>query len=664
MLDPSDFENPPVPFARIVTYLCSLGAATGVFVGGLECLALSQSLPLRTSLGDFALLGVTVLAMDAIVGGLCAFFPALWAKFSDRLPRALGGDARLFRRYQVAFSLGVMLLAAFFLLPLARELWRSELPRGAIGMCFLVVLTGAMGWFNSGYWFRRWLVGAGPALGYRVVMPVLGVVFALVGALVRGPAGPTQALLSAAQPNLVLVTIDTLRRDHVGIYGSLVPTPTIDELGRAGLVFDDAITTIPETLPSHSAMLTGNQPARNNVLSNGDKLSRGHLTVTEQLAAAGYRTGAFVSSFAVDGATGLDQGFQVYDDDFFPWLRGLSSTRVARVVLPLLMRVANPTDFPFLLERSSPETLRRALEWSGSDIQVDSTIRPTFLWVHLFDPHAPYEPREGFPVSEEALAIDHRAILKQEPGYLYRPEEVAGLQELYRQECAYVDTQVKALLDGLKAQGLLEHAMVIVVADHGESLGQHNIYFNHHGIYDDVLRVPFVVWTTDMGGRDGLPANPDLGGKRFSRTVTTADVANTLLGYSGVSPLTGTQSNDLMSFVQGVENTDTSLTVQGRDGASLEQAQLCGVRSPNAKYVRQQDGTEHLFDLVNDPGELHDIGPEHPEALELGRAGTRICSGASGKPKTQALGADECARLQALGYTDGRCATEAPDDAP
>lgn len=659
MLDPSDFENPPVPFARIVTFLCALGAATGVFVGGLESVALAQTLPLQMSVTDMAALSGVVLCMNALAGGFTAFPPALWAKYADRLPAFLGGNARLARRYQVAFSLGVLLLAAFFLLPLARELWHTERQRGAIGMCFLIVLAGAMGWFNSGYWFRRWLVGAGPALGYRMVMPVIAAVLAGVAVLTRGPGGPPHEVLSDAQPNLVLITIDTMRRDHVGIYGSLVSTPTIDALGRAGLTFDDAITTVPETLPSHSAMLSGEQPARTRVVSNGDALSRGYLTVTEQLAAAGYRTGAFVSSFAVDGDTGLDQGFQVYDDDFFPLLRGFSSTRVAHVLLPLLMRVANPTDFPFLLERTSPETIRRAVEWSASDIEADKTIRPTFLWVHLFDPHAPYEPREGFPVSEEAQAIDHRSILAQEPGYLYKPEEVAALQELYRQECAYVDTQVKALLDGLKARGLMEHVMVVVIGDHGESLGQHNIYFNHHGIYDDVLRVPFVVWTSDMGGFDGSVANPELGGKRFARTVTTADVANTLLGYSGISLLTGSQSNDLRGFVSGAENTDTSLTVQGRDGASLAMGQLCGVRSPNAKYIRRQDGGEQLFDLVNDPTELHDIGPDHPSALEIGRSGTVICSGAANAPRTNVPDADECARLKALGYLDEACSPPA-----
>ena len=150
MLDPSDFENPPVPFARIVTFLCALGAATGLAVGGLECISLARSLPLQMSAVDMAALCVAVLCMDAFVGGLAAFLPALWAKFADRLPRLLGGDARLARRYQVGFSAGVLLLAGFFLLPLARELWRTQRQQGALGMCFLVVLMGAMGWFNSG----------------------------------------------------------------------------------------------------------------------------------------------------------------------------------------------------------------------------------------------------------------------------------------------------------------------------------------------------------------------------------------------------------------------------------------------------------------------------------------------------------------------------------
>lgn len=641
MLDPSAFDSAPVHSHRMVGYLCTLGAATGAFVGGLECVGLARSLALEMSAGEMLQLEGAVLAMNAAVGASAALLPALWAWWGERLPRALGGSLGRARRYQVAFSLGVVLLASFFLVPLARDLWRADRRDGAIGMVFVVVLMGAMGWFNSGYWFRRWLVGAAPALGYRLVMAGLAGLLAVAGFAVRGPFGPTQPVYAADLPNVFLVTIDTLRRDHVGLYGGLVSTPTIDALGRAGLVFDDAITTLPETLPSHSAMFTGNQPARTRVLSNGDVLPHAFLTVTEQLAAAGYRTGAFVSSFAVDGGTGLDQGFQVYDDDFFPLVRGWSETGVARVLLPLFMRVADPADFPFLLERRSPDTIARALRWATS-----AEARPTFAWVHLFDPHAPYEVREGFPVSPAAAALDHRAILAQEPGYAYTPEEVAGLQELYRQECAYADAQVGALLDGLRAAGKLDHAMVIVVADHGESLGQHGIHFNHHGIYDDVLRIPLVVWSSELAGPTGAERGA---GQRFARTVTTADVANTLLGYTGISLLTGTQSTNLLGFADGTAETDTSLTVQGRVGASLSEGQLCGVRSPNAKFIIDQSGKASLYDLINDPTETTDIGAAHPDALERGRAGTVRCMGTTVSAPS---GADECARLKALGYVD------------
>ena len=658
MLDPADFENPPVPAARMVPFLCLIGAANGALVGGLECLALAQRLSLPMTRPEMLQLSVSVIAMDALVGLVAAFPAALWAKMVEHLPRWLGGRLGLARRYQVAYTLGVLTLCTVFLVPLARELWLTERRSVAVGMVFLVLLVDVTAWFNSGYFFRRWLVGAGPALGYRTVITALGVGLGLVAVATQEPRRVEQSLLGTDNSNVVLVTIDTLRRDHVGIYGSLVSTPTVDALGRAGLIFDDALTTIPETLPSHAAMLTGNQPARIRVLSNGDRLSSGFLTVTEQLEAAGYRTGAFVSSFAVDGVTGLDQGFQVYDDDFFPSLRGISSSRVARVALPLLMRFADPADFPFLLERGSPETVRRALAWVGEAKSADA--RPSFLWVHLFDPHAPYEPRDGFPVSAEAMAIDHRAILAQEPGYLYKPEEITGLQELYRQECAYADTQVKALLDGLTERGFLDRAVVVVVGDHGESLGQHNTYFNHHGVYDDVLRVPLVVWDSRMGGLNGKAADPERGGKRFDHTVTTADVANTLLGGSGVSVLTGTQSSNLLGFVSGDVNTASSVAIQGRDGAALAEGQLCGVRSPNAKYIRKQDGTELFFDLVNDPQELENIAAREPEGTARGRAGTVICAaGLVGRAALDQAGAgpndDDCARLKALGYADGRC---------
>lgn len=617
------FDLLPVPDGRIWLRVAALGAATGALAGGIEAVGLALTMTLPMSAAESAELGLATVVLDAGLGLGAGLAGGVLAQFA-RVQR--------WKRYRLGFTAATFLLALFFLAPLARELYRQERPPAAVGMVALAFVLGALAWYNAGYWVRRQLIGAAPALGWRAAGWIGGALLALAAVAVRGPAGPTHDPPAPGAPNVVLVTIDTLRRDHLGIYGSALRTPVIDALGRSGVIFDDAVTPFPETLPSHTSMLTGLQPAQHDVLSNGMPLRPGFVTVGETLALSGYRTGAFVSSFAVDGATGIDQGFQVYDDDFFPTLRGIGQVRAAATALPLLMRFGDPSDFPFLLERGSPETIRRALDWA-----VQPTDRPTFLWVHLFDPHSPYERHDGQP-----NPVDHRAILKLEPGYPYTEEERTALRGLYDHEVEYTDQMVDQLLGGLRARGFLDNALVVFTADHGEALGEHGIDFTHHGIYEDVLQVPLILWSSD--GR----ATP---GTRVTRMVNVADVANTLLEFTGLPLLSRTGSVPLLSFVRGDEVKPTPLGLRGRKGASLTAGQLCGVRDPSRiKYIRAQDGTEEAYDLSLDPGETTNIAPDQPNLVENGRQNVANCLGEA----ITSSGADDATaeRLKALGYAE------------
>lgn len=635
MTDEFDFPLPPEP--SVVVRVATIGAASGALVGGIEGLGLVVGAKIVLGASAAASLVLATLVLDTALG--LAF--GLLAGVVAAVP---GRRVDHWKRLRAGTTLTVLLLALFFLAPLARELWVLQDRRvPAVGMIALASVVTATFWFNAGYWLRRESIGAGPAAGWRVYAPAVGVLIALVSPLFAGPPPRPLRVPAEGSRSVVLVTLDTLRRDHVGAYGSVVNTPVLDKLAREGVLFEDAITPTPETAPSHASMLTGRHPVEHKVIANGIPLRNGSLTVTEQLAISGYRTGAFVSSFAAGSATGLGQGFQVYDDEFSPYLRGLGRSRVARLALPLLLRYGNPAAFPWLLERKAPDTLARALAWVGRDSESPDRT-PFFLWVHLFEPHAPYEARGG------ALAtVDHRVILAQEPGYAYTTEEEVALRDLYRQEVEYTDAQIGALLEGLKTSVGLDDVLILVVADHGESLGEHGVKFAHHGLYEEVLRVPMIAWT----GNAADPAINFPAGRRVARQVGVGDVANTLLEFSGIPLLSGTHSVPLLSLARGADVPARPIHLLGRSTASLRDGQLFGVRDPGGvKYIERDDGSE-LYDLTTDPAELVDISLAQPAAVTNGKANVALVRGQVREQlRGQAPGSGTSGLLEALGYQE------------
>jgi arylsulfatase A-like enzyme/tetratricopeptide (TPR) repeat protein len=236
----------------------------------------------------------------------------------------------------------------------------------------------------------------------------------------------------AGKPHVVLVTLDTTRADHIGCYGSAVAsTPSLDALAGEAIVFGDAVTTVPVTLPAHTSIMTGLTPLRHGVRNNGSfRLEARFHTLAEYLSFEGYETGAFVGSFILDRRFGLEQGFGAYDD-----------------------RLTN--------ERPAAETTARAIEW------LESRKRsPVFLWVHYFDPHTPWTPPEPFA------------------------ERTAGT--LYDAEISAMDAGFGELLAALRGRGLYDRAHLIVIGDHGEGLGDHGE--QEHGVflYRECERVPFI----------------------------------------------------------------------------------------------------------------------------------------------------------------------------
>jgi arylsulfatase A-like enzyme/Tfp pilus assembly protein PilF len=332
---------------------------------------------------------------------------------------------------------------------------------------------------------------APPARQPRVLQRWLLVVLALPlgAAALWWIASPRRARV---RPNVLLVTIDTLRADHLGCYGDgRAATPTLDALAARGVRFATAVVHVPLTTPSHASILTGRTPLRHGVRDNGDfVLPESVPTVAEAFAKAGYRTAAFVSGFPLDRRFGLARGFETYDDHL---PHGGDPRRSAYV------------------ERRADATTGAALRW------LDGAAEPWFAWVHYFDPHAPYEPPAPFA---ERFAD--------------RP---------YDGEIAFVDAQLGALLRRLEPR--LDHTLVVATADHGESLGEHGEESHGVFLYDATLRVPLIV------AGPGLPR-----GRLASPVARGIDVAPTLLGRAGLPMLPGVEGRSLEPALRGEAMSD------------------------------------------------------------------------------------------------------------
>ena len=404
-----------------------------------------------------------------------------------------------------------------------------------------------------------------------------------------------------AQPlNVLLISIDTLRADHLGCYGaSAVETPAIDRLAAEGVRFENAFSPVPLTLPAHWTVLSGLQPWRHGVVDNGMTLPPPTTPMTplaERFAAAGYDTAAFVAAFVLHRSFGLNRGFATYDD-------GPS----ADVALEQAFHATAPAD----------ERVGRALAWLRRDRQ-----QPFFLWLHLFDPHAPYEPPPSF-----------RALYAERP---------------YDGEIAFVDTQVARLLAGLERAGLTGKTLVVLLSDHGESLGEHGEQTHGVLLYDATLRVPLLLSLPGV-----LPA-----GIVRRDPVTLADVAPTVLALAGLEPTPGVDGVDL--FAPRSEKGERPLAaISESPRRRLGWAALTAVREGPWKYILAP--RPELYRIVDDPRELTNLLAAEPgRAGELDSAARRVvgllhdrlATGSAAEP-----GIEERSRLAALGYLAGPAAT-------
>lgn len=391
--------------------------------------------------------------------------------------------------------------------------------------------------------------------------------------------------------NVLVVTVDTLRADRVGAYGSRAgATPHIDALARRGIVFERAFTTAPLTLPAHVSLFSGLLPMHSGVRVNGtDRVPAEIPLLAEQLRASGFATGAAVGSFVLRSETGIARGFAAYDESF--------------------AANAGRSD-QWEGERPGSEVVDRALAWldgAGSE--------RFFLWVHLFDPHAPYAPPA--PHAER---------------FARRP---------YEGEVAYADACLGRLLEGMRERGRLEKTLIVVAGDHGESLGEHGEATHGVFLYDATLRVPLIVVPPDATAA-----------RRVSAPVSLVDVAPTIREATGLPP----SASDGVSLLRSRPSPDRLVLAESNYPAVLlGWSPLRAARSADAKYVEAP--RPEFYDLRADPAEARNVFRREDEAVRrLAREMERRRSSTPVRPAAPATGADPevARRLASLGYLTAR----------
>jgi choline-sulfatase len=420
---------------------------------------------------------------------------------------------------------------------------------------------------------------------------------ALLGLLAAAPGCRPREVFPKAP--VVVISIDTLRADHLPAYGySGVATPALDAFARESILFENAYSHVPLTLPSHVTMLTGLLPPQNGVRDNvGYALSRTEATLPALLGKSGYATGAAVSAVVLAKSSLVDRGFEFYDDN---------------------VEASSPGQSLGAIQRSGVETERLAEEWIGG-----RAGQPFFFMLHLYEPHTPYQPPEPFASQ-------------------YREHPYDG-------EIAAADAIVGRFLAFLKERKLYDRAVLILMSDHGEGLGDHGE--DEHGLllYREDLHVP--LWVRLPGARRG--------GERVARPVGLVDIFPTVTGALGLPPVPGRQGVSLLAAAPpGKPRTIYSETLFPRyhfgfsDLAALTDDRYAYIHAPRPE----------LYDLANDPGQKKDLAGSLPPAFRSLRAELE----AMNRPR-QAPGSsdpEQVRKLAALGYIGQASPSETAGDLP
>jgi arylsulfatase A-like enzyme len=413
---------------------------------------------------------------------------------------------------------------------------------------------------------------------------------------------------------VVLISVDTLRPDHLGLYGYARPTsPTLDLLARDGTVFETASSVSPWTLPAHATLLTGLYPHRHGVLATSRRLDSEIPTLASRFEEAGFRTGAIVNSIYLGERFGLDRGFGSFE-------------------------LVPPPG------RSASDVASRALAWLDRNA---AETAPFFLFLHFYDVHSDYrsiEPIEALFTSDYAGHADGSTaqLLRATRGEVrFDESDRRRLVDLYDAGIRQLDGELGRVVDWLDGRGILERVLLIVTSDHGEEFLEHGGVLHARTHYDEVIRIPLIV------RGPGVPR-----GERVRHAASISDVAPTLLARAGLAS-TGMDGRDLTSFWNRRAPLPSDFVYADGGRGNRRAVATQSIRGPRHKLIYDR-GSEHseLYDLVDDPGEHHDLAESLPELRDelLGRLREFTALSPGTAPDASALTDDETQQLRALGY--------------
>jgi len=408
--------------------------------------------------------------------------------------------------------------------------------------------------------------------------------------------GSTIGFTNTDRPSILLITLDTTRADHLEPYGAEdVETPTLSSLAANGVVFEHAVATAPVTAPAHASMLTGLYPPRHGVRDNSTHYLPADVpTLAEWLSGAGYRTAAFVSTVILERRYGLDQGFEVYDDE----IRSSAAGPERRMTV----------------ERPAGTTTDRALAWLDT---LDGD-EPYFLWVHYYDPHIPYSPPSPW-----AERYSNRR---------------------YDGEIAYMDSQIGRLLQHPRAAA--DNVIVTAIGDHGESLGEHGEMTHGLLVYDSTLHVPWIL---------RLPGGPS--GARIAAPISQVDLAPTILELVNLTPDINVDVLDgrsLVPLLRGQNRTpERPLFAESEvPFFAYGWSRLRTVRQGDMKLIEAP--VDELYDLQHDPGETSNLAAARGTDVQRLAAEIEAWTARGNITDTKVpIDSETAAMLQALGYSAG-----------
>lgn len=430
------------------------------------------------------------------------------------------------------------------------------------------------------------------------------------------------------KPDILLITLDTLRADHLACYGnSIVQTPNLDALAQSGYLFEAAFSQSPYTTPSHCSIMTATYPTQHGAF-NGSAMTNVFPTIAEILRAYGYDTAAFVSSSMVrSGNSGLHHGFNYYEDSLSPYSSFFRHDECQFLIVIHYLSHLQQHQIPGCI------VTKRFLAWLNN-----KSNSPFFCWLHYFDPHTPYDAPEPYKNMYDGK------INPALPRLLDRIH--------YAGEVTYTDTQLGNIINTLKQNNIYDNTLIIVTADHGEAFGEKHgsiVEYGHGShLYDTTQNVPLII---------KLPGQNNTS-RRINNVVQLIDLAPTIMDYLNVTPPESFKGNSLLELLNGSKNPQSATAYAERTPLPTTartdpktQTRLMAIRTKKIKYICDMSGKrQELYDIDTDPAETINIYTDKPDMVLSYYHNLINTLGEKVNTKTFSLDPQTLKQLESLGY--------------